>query len=153
MTLSFLEEVAQVTTGREKSYDHPLTNHIRIGLMWAIRRGNDDYTDPISVAHELNLLKEARDAFTPKYDNPLDSAGYMSCIGRMIELYMEMRPQILLKQEAYEELSKLRFNEMWLLWHEADGFLRVKELNTNLNELAEETDEFISRYGTFTGEL
>lgn len=131
--VDLLEQVRSIVEGeRRRDYDHPLPNHLRIGLLWSIRDGDYKNNDPVSVAHKLNLLKEGRDAFTPKWDNVADSAGYMLCISEMCDLYLKLKdekkvkknPSDMTKEEfekyqlrvaerAYMALNSLTFCQMW----------------------------------------
>ncbi len=86
---NILTEAAKITSGdRRKDYGRPLINHLRIAVRWA-RRINRRVAQGLpaitpSVVVELMLdLKEARQENTPKFDNLLDSIGYIVCLDDM----------------------------------------------------------------------
>ena len=95
MEVNLLEQVAKITNGdRRRDYGRPLINHVRIAVKWSARitqrivRGLPPVTP--SVVVELMLdLKDARQVNTPKFDNILDTVGYMVCLDDMARELVE----------------------------------------------------------------
>ena len=93
---NILGEVARITNGeRRRDYGRPYLNHARIALRWArrinarIAKGLPPITP--SVVVELMVdLKEARQENTPKFDNLLDTIGYLVCLDDMARQTVEM---------------------------------------------------------------
>jgi hypothetical protein len=94
---TILEEAAEITAGpRERDYDHPLPNHLRIARLWnayfACRKEPTAELDAEDVARMMILLKIARDVFTPKRDSLVDIVGYARCLERIRERLSELVP-------------------------------------------------------------
>lgn len=111
---SVLDEARRIVHGeRRRDYDHPLDNHERIGILWAVQLEKwvqDEVADALlamgeqidpafaqafmahfktcrlspvparTVANAMIGLKLAREAFTAKRDNQVDTIGYAACI-------------------------------------------------------------------------
>ena len=120
MKVSLIEIVKTITSGdRRKDYGRPLINHVRIALKWArrIRERIERGLPPItpSVVVELMLdLKEARQVNTPKFDNLVDTMGYVVCLDDMARQLVE-RTEATTYEEALVRLNEMTEDEMMLL--------------------------------------
>lgn len=81
---SLLQEAEQIINGsRAEDYGSVTENFEKIAKGWEMIFSKGEFT-PRNVANAMIWLKICRDTNTPKYDNPLDIAGYAGCIGKMI---------------------------------------------------------------------
>ena len=93
--MTILDKAKQVTTGdRQRDYDHPLWNFIRIALLWnshLMSTGKlNKLITPEDVAWMMVNVKQARQIKTSKEDNLVDGAGYLACIEQMNILMHEL---------------------------------------------------------------
>lgn len=84
-----LQEAIQITGGeRQRDYGHAKLIHERIALMWnsylSVRKNPSSPISGSDVSNMMILLKQVRNAQTPKRDNWVDIAGYSRC-GAKIE--------------------------------------------------------------------
>lgn len=85
---TWLETAQSITTGeRRRDYGHPLYNFLRIAIKWnanyAHRLLPGQIITPLDVARDAIDMKTARDAFTYKDDNYIDTIGYSACVDAM----------------------------------------------------------------------
>lgn len=116
-----LNIVENITTGdRRRDYGSPLVNHIRIAIMWSVYL--QKRISPIDVAYLMDLMKAAREIQTSKFDNAVDTAGYMACVDSMIEDWTKYRHDFIKNKElALQELRNITMQQMWdYLLHNID---------------------------------
>lgn len=111
--MSALDIVAEITSGdRRRDYGRPLLNHARIALIWSTYL--EKTIRPMDVAWMMNGLKLAREIETSKYDNLIDSMGYMVCIDDMIAQVIEHNPSFT-KEDAIKYLKELTIEQMFYI--------------------------------------
>lgn len=130
--MDLFEYVKGLTRGdRRRDYDHPLPNHLRIAIIWSVQKGI--VFNPVEVAFMLGSgLKSARQAKTNKFDNVVDTAGYMDCVNEMVNLLNELNNHsdfcnpVLTEEEnrtnAIVFLSGLSVGEQWDLLQECESY-------------------------------
>lgn len=77
--MTWLNIATEITSGdRPRDYGHPLTNFLRICLLWSVQSGK-----VITLSEFVNymiLMKSARNMHTMKEDNYIDTVGYIKCL-------------------------------------------------------------------------
>jgi len=117
--------VKSLTSGdRRRDYDHPLPNHLRISIIWSVQTGIT--LNPIQVAFMIGSgLKAARQVKTSKFDNVVDTAGYMDCVSEMCILYNKIygKPTTNDLTDTMKEIESLGIGEQWDLLHKSNDYL------------------------------
>lgn len=81
---SILEEAQRLVHGaRESSYGRPIDNWTRTANIWSALLGVEVSAEQAALC--MVGVKIAREAHSPKRDNRVDAAGYLSVLERIIE--------------------------------------------------------------------
>lgn len=77
--MTWIDTANEITSGdRPRDYGHPLTNFLRICLLWSVQSGK-----VVTLSDFVNymiLMKSARNMHTMKEDNYIDTVGYIKCL-------------------------------------------------------------------------
>lgn len=116
------KEAEKIVVNRQRDYDHPLANFLRIGLSWSAK---DKFTNPVEVAEMMILTKIARSTGNHKADNYIDIIGYVLCIQQMGGFVLD-----------HFALFKTRFDATINTHDDAIMFLRSLDFGTASDLLA-----------------
>jgi len=82
--MGILEEAKELVYGdRMKDYDPPDINFERIAKIWSVILGQEISLRQVALL--MIGLKLARELGTSKRDNWVDMAGYVACVGYMVD--------------------------------------------------------------------
>ena len=90
-----------VNGDRQWSYDHPLENCERIGIIWGVILDRPS-VEPEKVALMLAGMKIAREVYRHKEDNLVDLAGYSACT----QMIHDRKQQILSEAALLEDYDR-----------------------------------------------
>ena len=84
-----LDTIIQTLNEREKNYDTPTNNFMRIAKFWNIYLKNRENPiadiSPEDVGWMMVLMKIAREQHAHKPDNLVDAVGYIVCVEKIVD--------------------------------------------------------------------
>src|SRR5574337_397305 len=80
--MGLLDQLTSTIQQREDNYDNPLSNFLRIAILWSV--WYEQVFTPLDVIFMMDLMKTAREIHNHSDDTLLDKTGYtISCYERI----------------------------------------------------------------------